>query len=273
MSLFCKNKFANFSIDYAFTGTNCAIDPKYQHQENLKSLLQSNQIFTKEIIFLNQIHSNKIALINQVSSVSTLINEPFSGDCLITNLKNIAIAVATADCVPILLFDENVPIIAAIHAGWSGAFSNIIKNAVEIMKKNNASIKNIKAIIGPAIQQESYEVGKEFYNNFCQLNQENSKFFIAKQLQNKANKESKFFFDLPNFVINQLKECQINNINFNKIDSFTNLNFHSFRRKNQENKMEHNIAIKSFCDKDESNRKKTFIDCNRNIAVIQISTF
>ncbi len=70
---------------------------------------------SKKIILLNQIHSNKFYY---VSKSSKLFNNKFNGDALITDKRNLPIAVLTADCAPILVHDENRKMIAAIHAGW-----------------------------------------------------------------------------------------------------------------------------------------------------------
>ena len=57
----------------------------------------------------------------------------------------------TADCVPIILYDVNNGIIGCIHAGWKGAFSDIIKNTIIKIKKINSNNK-IYASVGPCIR-------------------------------------------------------------------------------------------------------------------------
>ena len=54
---------------------------------------------------------------------------------MITKVKGLAIGVVTADCVPIIIYDLKNEIIGCIHAGWKGAFSGIIKNTVNKIKK------------------------------------------------------------------------------------------------------------------------------------------
>ena len=78
----------------------------------------------KKIILLNQIHSNKFHFIDKNLKLK---KNNFEGDALITNKKEFPIAILTADCVPILIYDEKEKMIAAIHAGWKGAFKGIIK--------------------------------------------------------------------------------------------------------------------------------------------------
>ena len=53
--------------------------------------------------------------------------------------------------------------IAAIHAGWKGAFKGIIKNVLKFMIKKGCTPKNITAVIGPCISRKSYEVKTRLY--------------------------------------------------------------------------------------------------------------
>ena len=64
------------------------------------------------------------------------------------------IAVLTADCAPILLYDKNKKMIAAIHAGWRGAYKDIIKKVIHFMIKKGCTSKNITAAIGPCISSQ-----------------------------------------------------------------------------------------------------------------------
>ena len=73
---------------------------------------------------LHQLHSNKIFFINKISKKKLL------GDGLITNIKNIAIGILTADCAPILFYDPKKNIIGAAHVGWKGAYKKIGKKMI-----------------------------------------------------------------------------------------------------------------------------------------------
>ena len=93
-----------------------------------------NQERPKETLLIHQIHSNKILTITNY--LKTPKNDEIKADAIVTNQKNLIIGIKTADCVPILLFcPDNDGIIAAIHAGWSGAKDNIISNAIDAMPK------------------------------------------------------------------------------------------------------------------------------------------
>ena len=70
-----------------------------------------------EVIYIKQIHSDKV--LNYDNQVDFIENE---GDAIITNKKNVAIGVFTADCVPVIAVNEVDGVIAAIHSGWRGTF-------------------------------------------------------------------------------------------------------------------------------------------------------
>ena len=71
------------------------------------------------------------------------LKKKIKADAIITNQKKLPIAVLTADCVPVLLYDYEKKIIAAIHAGWKGAYRGIIKNVINFMHKKGCNPKNI----------------------------------------------------------------------------------------------------------------------------------
>ncbi|MBW8309786.1 MAG: peptidoglycan editing factor PgeF [Candidatus Paracaedibacteraceae bacterium] len=151
-----------------------------------------------QLITLRQTHSNKVI----VATDTWLHADRPEGDALITRSKNLIIGIITADCVPVLLADKETGMIAAVHAGWKGATSNIIPNTIQTMKNLGAAANKIVAAIGPCIWQESYEVDQAFYENLP----DDHKFFIP------SPKESHWMFDLPGYVEQQLKVSGITQI-------------------------------------------------------------
>lgn len=79
-------------------------------------------------------------------------------DALVTTLREVALVVLTADCVPVLLSDDDAGIIAAIHAGRLGARNGIVARTVDRMLELGAAAQNIHALIGAAASGERYEV-------------------------------------------------------------------------------------------------------------------
>ena len=158
-------------------------------------------------------------------------------DAIITNLMNVPIAVLTADCVPILVFDNHRKMIAAIHAGWKGAFKGIVSKVIKFMIKKGSKTKNITAVIGPAISVKNYEVKKDFYKKFVRKDK-NHKFF-------KMGKE-KLYFNLSTYVKSLILKSGVNKIEKLNVDTFDAKNkFFSARRSKSLNHADYgrNISI------------------------------
>ena len=141
-----------------------------------------------------------------------------------------------------LLFDSQKKIIAAIHAGWKGAFKGIIYKVIKFMLNKGCKRKNIIAAIGPSIAQKNYNVQEDFKKKFIKKHKKNKIFF--------KNINKQIYFDLPNYIKSQLKFNKITNIDMKNIDTFVKKNnFFSARR-----------SLSSNCD-----------DYGRNISIIMIN--
>ncbi|WP_160693084.1 peptidoglycan editing factor PgeF [Clostridium sp. C2-6-12] len=131
--------------------------------EELESLKKEFEV--DNIVYLKQIHSDKI-LVYKHNEKSIKDEE---GDAIITNEKNVIIGVFTADCVPIILVDEENSVAAAIHSGWKGTFESITFKAIEKMKAEfKTNEKNLKAYIGAHIRKCCYEVSEELKLKFIE---------------------------------------------------------------------------------------------------------
>jgi len=89
-------------------------------------------------------------------------------DAVMTDVKGLCIGVSTADCIPILLYDAEHHAACAVHAGWRGTVKRIVQEAVKQMQAAYDSQScQLKAVIGPGISLESFEVGDEVYQQFA----------------------------------------------------------------------------------------------------------
>ena len=134
-------------------------DRKKNVLKNLETVGNKIKSNSKKIILLNQVHGNKFYYINKNSKPN---NNKLEGDALVTDKRNMPVAVLTADCAPILMYDEDAGMIAAIHVGWKGAYKDIIKKVVKFMIKKGCSPNNITTAIGPCISVNNYEVRDDF---------------------------------------------------------------------------------------------------------------
>ncbi|MDR2034460.1 MAG: peptidoglycan editing factor PgeF [Helicobacteraceae bacterium] len=119
---------------------------------------------TNAIVYMNQVHSDRVVLIDYAPL------EPPECDAMISKTPNIALAVLTADCVPILFYDPKVRAIGVAHAGWKGSVALIAIKTVEAMRENfGSNPSDILAAIAPAICAKRYEVGDAVIDEWRKL--------------------------------------------------------------------------------------------------------
>jgi len=217
---------------------NCGPGSPSNKKNTLKKLKTVNNKInskSKKIVLLKQIHSNKFYYISKNSKLN---NNKFEGDALITDKKKLPIAILTADCAPILIYDEGKGMIAAIHAGWKGAYKGIVLKVIKFMIKKGCSPKNITAAIGPCISSNNYQVRDDFIKRFIKRDKKNMIFF-------KKNK-NKNYFSLNKYILFQLESLDIKKIDIINKDTFNaKNNFFSARRSisHNENDYGRNISI------------------------------
>ena len=188
-------------------------------RKNLELVRKKIKHSAKDIFLLNQIHSNKYIYIDKKYQFKS---KP-KVDAVITNQTNLPIAILTADCVPILICDSKKKIIAAVHAGWKGAFKGIVDRVIKFMVKKGSKPQNITAVIGPCISIDNYEVQNDFKNKFLRKDRKNKIFFKLKY--------KKLYFDLSKYVKSLLLKNKVKKIEKIKIDTFDIKNkFFSARR-------------------------------------------
>ncbi len=138
-----------------------------------QSLYKGNDIDAVQvnIQWLEQVHGSEVVV------VSTVNPQALIADASITREKNIALAVMTADCLPILLSARNGKEIAAIHGGWRSLSADIIEKTLEKMQTKP---QDIRAWLGPCIGQQAFEVGAEVKQCFTKQDHDFAKAFIEK---------------------------------------------------------------------------------------------
>lgn len=182
-------------------------------KQNLKNIKKWFKV--KEVGFLQQIHSDYV--INYDGKIE-------EGDALITDKKNIAVGVFNADCVPVLLYDRDKNVIAAVHSGWKGTFKCIVLKTIEKMGQlYGTKPENLLVYIGPHIHECCYEVGEELINKF-----KNSKIY------NNLNISSETHLSMKKCILHQLnlKNIDKSNIKDLGICTFCNEKYktHSYRK-------------------------------------------
>ncbi len=182
---------------------------------------------TKTLIIDNEfVHKNPLEQVLALDGV----------DALSTHLPNVCVCVKTADCIPVLLWDDYTQVVSAVHAGWKGTQKRIVESNIEVLKYTySTQTTNLHAIIGPGIGVDSFEVGDEVYEQFAQAGFPMEKLARRYPLMNNQNNtdETRWHIDLWECNCLQLIEKGVRpeNIYVSGIDTYQSFNrFFSARR-------------------------------------------
>jgi len=126
---------------------------------NRKRLTETLEIPADSFYDVWQVHSD---IVVATENSRPLEQSHIQADAITTNKAGIFLLMLFADCVPILIFDQTNDSIGIAHAGWKGTLNEVVFQLINTMKKKYGSKpQNLKAVIGPAICQDHYEVGEE----------------------------------------------------------------------------------------------------------------
>lgn len=217
-----KGNYAAFNIN-SYCG-----DSKDDILSNRKALCEMLGISIDHLIMPHQVHLTKVVKIDEtfLSMSPEERQTALEGvDALMTNLRGVCIGVSTADCIPVLLYDEVHQAVCAIHAGWRGTVKRIVMKAVEAMTEAySTQPQQLFAQIGPGIHLDSFEVGDEVYEAFEAVGFDMSAISVRKE---------KWHIDLPMCNRQQLIESGLlpQNINVSPVCTFQQANdYFSARR-------------------------------------------
>ncbi|HEY9551490.1 MAG TPA: peptidoglycan editing factor PgeF [Prevotella sp.] len=191
-----SGNFAEFNIN-----EYCGDDPQAV-QANREALATELGIDTDHLIVPHQVHGIDLLPIapeyfTLPLSVRQMLTEGMDG--VMTAVPGVCIGISTADCIPVLLYDTEHRAACAVHAGWRGTVARIVQKAVADMRSSfGTSPSALKAIIGPGISLEHFEVGNEVYDAFAKAGFEMEKI---------ASRREKWHLDLP--LCNQLQLQQM----------------------------------------------------------------
>ena len=198
---------------YYFNISNSIGDDENIVKENRELFFQELGLKSENIAIQKQVHGDKINYVKK----GGLYGE---SDALITSEKSIGLAITTADCTPIFIFDKKNKIIAAVHSGWRGTEKKILLKVLEKLTEDyNSSPKELIVYIGPSICQKNYEIGQEVAEKF------EEKYLIPKG--------NKFLLDVSGINYDILLNFEIPAINV-QLSSFCTYEMryllHSYRR-------------------------------------------
>ena len=194
--------------NYAAFNINAYCGDEAAHiAENRCSLATLLGIDDSHIVMPHQVHETVVRRIDGPQQ------EVIEGvDAVMTDVPRLCIGVSTADCIPILLYDETHHAVCAVHAGWRGTVKRIVHAAIQSMHDTYGSEPSqLKAVIGPGISLESFEVGDEVFRQFAEAG------FDMTVI---SRKYSKWHIDLPMCNRLQLEEVGVRDIWLSGICTF-----------------------------------------------------
>lgn len=178
----------------SFNCTPYSGDEEEAVYRNQQKLCNAFNLSPAQLLIPHQVHETEIAVIDNTYVELTPVErlQYLSGiDALITDQPGYCLCISTADCVPILLYDNQKHVIAAIHAGWRGTVKRILEKTIESMqKKYDTKPSHIIAAIGPSISLANFEVGDEVYQVFSDEG------FDMKSVSSRNSNTGKWHMDL-----------------------------------------------------------------------------
>lgn len=181
--------------------------------QNRKKFLNELGFEATDVVFQKQVHGDEISIIENSDYC-------VESDAMITQNPGIALAISTADCTPIFMFDKKRKIIAGIHSGWRSTTKKITSKTIQLLINDfNVDPNDLYVYIGPSISQANYEVGYEVAAQF------DSKYVM--------NVNHKLLLDVAGCNYDMLiqNEIPVENIQRSKLCTYQQKNLlHSYRR-------------------------------------------
>ncbi|MGA7837816.1 MAG: peptidoglycan editing factor PgeF [Ignavibacteriaceae bacterium] len=124
-------------------------------KENRRMFFKELELNPDRVVLQKQTHSDIIRYIDKPMT-------PEESDAMITDKRDLGLAIGVADCTPVFIYDRRKKIIAGIHSGWRGTEKKILlKTLSRLNAEFNSDKKDLIVFIGPSICQNDYEVGEE----------------------------------------------------------------------------------------------------------------
>lgn len=158
--------------NYASFNINRYCGDDEQHiVRNRKMLSRFLGVSDDRLIMPHQTHQTDVALIDETFLMLSDAGRQElleAKDALMTDICGVCIGVSTADCIPVLLYDEAHHAVCAVHAGWRGTVQRIVLKTLDRMSAcYGTQPSQVVALIGPGISLDSFEVGDEVYEIFA----------------------------------------------------------------------------------------------------------
>jgi len=138
--------------------------------ENYNRITAALGISKGDLVFSRQVHGDEVRVVGRGDCLEDIFQtKDWEADGLVTAEAGVALAVFTADCIPVLLWDAETGAVGAVHAGWRSTVLDIAGKAVGKLIDLGADPANIRAAIGPGIGGCCFETGPEVKAAVCEI--------------------------------------------------------------------------------------------------------
>jgi YfiH family protein len=162
----------------------------------------------EKLVHMRQIHSDRVVIVDDTHHFAS----PPECDALITDRKEIPLMVMSADCTPVLLYDPEKKVIAAVHTGRAGACSAIIPKTIATLEDAFGSDpSDLVAVLGPSIHSCCYEISAQIADDCFE---ERFGFSISKR-------GDAYYLDINAIIKKQLEEHGVYAENIEEISHCT----------------------------------------------------
>jgi YfiH family protein len=220
-AFFTREGGASTGIYASLNGGVGSADDQKAVAENRARMAASLTVAPDRLVSLYQIHSADVVTVETPWPA----NDRPKADAMVTRTPGIAIAVASADCGPVLFAEPQAGVAGAAHAGWKGAFTGVLEATIARMEELGAARERIVAVLGPTIGPDAYEVGPEFVARFAGEDEAHRRFFRPSARAGHA------YFDLPAFILHRLERSGIGRAAALRLCTYSDkTRFYSYRR-------------------------------------------
>ena len=137
-----------------------------QVEGNRSTFSRTFDIAPHQLLTAKQVHGNDLLLIDEANpDISHFLS--LEVDAIVTNQPGIMIGVLVADCFPVLIWNTERKLAAAVHVGWRGAANGILSKVVKTMAEHfDCPVEQLQAAVGPGIGAHKYEVDRPVRDAF-----------------------------------------------------------------------------------------------------------
>ncbi|UHL65966.1 peptidoglycan editing factor PgeF [Paralcaligenes sp. KSB-10] len=205
------------------TGPCASLNLGRHTQDNIDHVVENRRRLRAELpaepFWLNQVHGVEVADADLPADV------PPSADAAVTAQKDRVLVIMTADCLPVVIADDEGSVLGVAHAGWRGLLNGVLEETLRRLQAKRPQTSRWRAWIGPGISQRHFEVGADVQAAFVDRDRRSADFFVEKIAH------EKWLADLPGLARFRLQEAGVGQVELSGYCTFGEAErFYSYRR-------------------------------------------